>query len=591
MTSRAPNQRKALARTRRTHPWCLARSASAAAPSPPAWARALRTPARGAYSCSRPASALPAARRRPGAPRVAATRAPRAGRPRRRRRTRRRFRSRPGPDSRPLSGPSSPACASTTARRGPPSLGALAFTQGDEIHMAPGRWRPETADGRRLLGHELGHVLQQREGRVRATSWRLGVGLNEAPQLEREADIVGERVERALGGESGGLVSPWAGPFRRAGAARRIHGAPIQRAKDPAVIDPTIEVDPPIPDINKPGFIDHSDGANIRSRPAELGGVPLTDPVLPPATRVFVSGRHPQTAGWWYVTASLSKTFVRGYVQDFRVNTDLPEIGATLYQIQANDTVEELARRKFSAHVTDGHDLRFYENVLLAVNQDKGRAGIKGSFQAPNIVGGGADNIRLEAGRRIWLVSPAFALAQKETVPDGSFSNGLVAKTRRALGHVQDIVQSVTDSPRHLGSVAGEYVDAIKSHLPEIIGVTAAFIVAEAASTLLAATPTGVGQLAAALIQLILALIAGTAAIEMGVEALRHAEQWLKLAWTAGGDEKKIAEASKEFLRMLVSIAIAALAVAGMRGNVGKGLKITQSLRVELPASRSLRRW
>jgi hypothetical protein len=40
-------------------------------------------------------------------------------------------------------------------------LGARAFAAGRDIGFAPGEWRPETAEGRRLLGHELAHVIQQ----------------------------------------------------------------------------------------------------------------------------------------------------------------------------------------------------------------------------------------------------------------------------------------------------------------------------------------------------------------------------------------------------------------------------------------------
>jgi hypothetical protein len=40
---------------------------------------------------------------------------------------------------------------------------------------------------------------------------------------------------------------------------------------------------------------------------------------------VFVSGTYPQASSWWYVTAFLDKQLLRGYVQDLRVNTDLPE--------------------------------------------------------------------------------------------------------------------------------------------------------------------------------------------------------------------------------------------------------------------------
>ncbi|XXT22746.1 DUF4157 domain-containing protein [Sorangium sp. So ce429] len=74
------------------------------------------------------------------------------------------------------------------------ALGALAYTQGSDIHVAPGRWAPETGRGQELLGHELAHVVQQREGRVRATAQMKGVALNDDPALEREADAMGARA-------------------------------------------------------------------------------------------------------------------------------------------------------------------------------------------------------------------------------------------------------------------------------------------------------------------------------------------------------------------------------------------------------------
>jgi hypothetical protein len=342
-------------------------------------------------------------------------------------------------------------------------------------------------------------------------------------------------------------------------------------------------IHPPQPGIDKPGFIDNDDGANIRIGPAELQGIVLTGQPLPPATRVFVSGRHAEAPEWWYVTAFLPGAIVRGYVQGFRVNIDLPEPTARLYQIQPGDTAERLAVQEFSAAVRDGHDLRYYENVLLAVNRDKNRAGIQGTFQDPGVLGGGANNIQLEAGRRIWLVSPAYARALEGKVPDGSLTGGLYAKTQRVLGHIDDLVQSVTSSPRYFGAVAGEYAEAIQDHLPEIIGITAGFILAESASAFLAATPTGVGQLAAVVIQLGLAAFGASVAVDACGQALQHGQQWLTQAWTAHGDPEQLAAASKEFLKMLVSIAMAALTLAGVRANAGKGLKVASAIEIQPP--------
>jgi hypothetical protein len=83
------------------------------------------------------------------------------------------------------------------------SLGALAFTQGDNIHFAPGKFDPGTPNGRSLLGHELTHVVQQRGGRVKATTDVGGIPLNDNKSLEAEADLLGSRAAKGGGAPSG----------------------------------------------------------------------------------------------------------------------------------------------------------------------------------------------------------------------------------------------------------------------------------------------------------------------------------------------------------------------------------------------------
>jgi hypothetical protein len=341
---------------------------------------------------------------------------------------------------------------------------------------------------------------------------------------------------------------------------------------------PTTIPDPPVPGINKVGFIDNDDGSNIRTGPAESGGQKVREEPLPPATRVFVGGTHPEAAGWWYVTAQTGEGLLRGYVQGLRVTTDLPEPTAKLYQLRSGDTAERLAVQEFSTAVGDGHDLRYYENVLLFVNKLKGRAGVKGSYQDPGLFGYGADNVQLIAGHRIWLVSPAYARALEDVVPSGSLTGGALAKVKRIAGHIEDIILSAVQSPKYLDEVAGEYAKAIGEHIVEIVGIVAAFVAAEALSAFLAATPTCVGQLAAIVIQLGLAAFGATGLVSAGIEAVKHASEWLTMAWTASGNEVKLAAASKEFLKMLVSIAMAALAYIGIRGNVAGATKIFSSL-------------
>jgi len=64
----------------------------------------------------------------------------------------------------------------------PAKLGALAYTKGSEIHLGPGQ--------EEHLPHEAWHVVQQKQGRVQATTQMKGVALNDDVALEAEADRV-----------------------------------------------------------------------------------------------------------------------------------------------------------------------------------------------------------------------------------------------------------------------------------------------------------------------------------------------------------------------------------------------------------------
>ncbi|MDW4911118.1 DUF4157 domain-containing protein [Streptomyces sp. ADMS] len=76
------------------------------------------------------------------------------------------------------------------------AMNALAFTQGNHIHFAPGRYQPWNRQGQDALRHELVHVDQQAEGRVPATRRLRGARLNDDPRLEREADDRGRTSRR-----------------------------------------------------------------------------------------------------------------------------------------------------------------------------------------------------------------------------------------------------------------------------------------------------------------------------------------------------------------------------------------------------------
>jgi len=80
-------------------------------------------------------------------------------------------------------------------------VGARAFAQGTDLHFAPGEYDPTSLAGQELIGHELAHVVQQRDGRVSAAQGK-GGDLAADDGLEAEADRAGARAAR---GEPAGM--------------------------------------------------------------------------------------------------------------------------------------------------------------------------------------------------------------------------------------------------------------------------------------------------------------------------------------------------------------------------------------------------
>ena len=76
------------------------------------------------------------------------------------------------------------------------AIGAIAFTLGSDVYFAPGYYEPHTPRGQELLGHELTHVVQQRDGRV-ANPFDGGVAVVQDPDLEAEADRMGKAAAQA----------------------------------------------------------------------------------------------------------------------------------------------------------------------------------------------------------------------------------------------------------------------------------------------------------------------------------------------------------------------------------------------------------
>ena len=88
----------------------------------------------------------------------------------------------------------------------PAQLRALAYTQGRHVYIGPGQ--------ERHLGHELGHVVQQKLGQVAPTGRVEGLPINDDRKLEAEADRLSGLADRRAPGLEPPVQRAAAGPGR-----------------------------------------------------------------------------------------------------------------------------------------------------------------------------------------------------------------------------------------------------------------------------------------------------------------------------------------------------------------------------------------
>jgi len=115
------------------------------------------------------------------------------------------------------------------------AVDALAYTVGPDVVFRQGQYRPETEEGRKILAHELTHVVQQRAA---STSERTGEGSqakqSASLQAELEVSAPGDRYEREAERISEAIVRtpepPWPAPANREGSVLRRYKVPSSLA-------------------------------------------------------------------------------------------------------------------------------------------------------------------------------------------------------------------------------------------------------------------------------------------------------------------------------------------------------------------------
>jgi hypothetical protein len=113
------------------------------------------------------------------------------------------------------------------------AVGAHAYAVGRDLVFGAGRYAPGSASGRRLIAHELAHVVQQAGSADAALQPTLSIGPVDAPE-EREARAAAERV--AAPAATPGVPAPGGGVTRRAAVPRLMRDAEYPTAPQQAAV-------------------------------------------------------------------------------------------------------------------------------------------------------------------------------------------------------------------------------------------------------------------------------------------------------------------------------------------------------------------
>ena len=295
----------------------------------------------------------------------------------------------------------------------PARLNALAYAQGNNIHVAPGR--------ERHLPHEAWHVVQQAQGRVQPTmQMKDGVPVNDDEGLEREADVMGAKALQRRGqplprgfGEAGSAVDVQPETAAtEAGAHAPI--AALQRQTGVGVVQRDV------------GFEFESPYLNSRKT---LTGVAL----LP--------GLHHRPLGlglnaWDNQLKAASKRLVKGPADEFLTHA---HFGVQGDDQGASTSDAEIVTDHFPETAAGRLDL---VAALAAMVAMEGRLEAIGTNQAPlasDLAGGGVNSVRND----VFLMPNNFA---------PGFYGGPQITTALALGNVRTMTRDLLYDPHETGA-------------------------------------------------------------------------------------------------------------------------------------------
>jgi hypothetical protein len=120
------------------------------------------------------------------------------------------------------------------------ALGARAYTVANHVVFGPGTYAPETADGKRLIAHELAHVVQQSDAHVPSRAGSLSIDCAPEIDADQAADAAVRHPPVHARSGPGGSHLPVAAWLARSAT----HSAVVQRQAAPAATTIPMKVVP-----------------------------------------------------------------------------------------------------------------------------------------------------------------------------------------------------------------------------------------------------------------------------------------------------------------------------------------------------------
>ncbi len=276
-------------------------------------------------------------------------------------------------------------------------LDARAFTVGSDIAFSEREYQPGTTEGRRLMAHELTHVVQQG-----------GSGPLRAKTIQRD------------GGEEEGVQPPEG-------------GTPISKEGIVMPLNPGVTL-------------------KLRTGPSTER---LILAEISHLTRLFVETQCPDPT-WYYVNLNGAN----GYVASEYVTVNLPDPQSQIHIVQSGEIAVDIANRYYGTYIQWGMDLRFYINVLLHVNKEFGRDcsiySPTGNWEDTVVVAG--DD---QTPQWFWIPSQALAESLVRKVSSGSISHELFGSVADLLNGLKQALEEVVNIIGELleGALVGDFTD------------------------------------------------------------------------------------------------------------------------------------